>query len=70
MKSLTALNLDGNPLDYPPFDIIRQGIRAVQQYLRERISSDDDLSLSSDDEPRQEETPRFRRQPIYPRKSK
>ncbi len=34
MKGLSALNLDGNPLDHPPFEIIKQGIKAIQQYLR------------------------------------
>jgi hypothetical protein len=34
VKGLSALNLDGNPLDHPPFEIIKQGIKAIQQYLR------------------------------------
>lgn len=36
MKGLSALNLDGNPLDHPPFEIVKQGIKAIQQYLRDQ----------------------------------
>ena len=71
MKTLSALNLDGNTLDYPPFDVIKQGIKAIQQYLRERLSTNDDRSsISSDEDPEEEITPRLSQRPIYPRKSK
>ncbi|CAF4242135.1 unnamed protein product, partial [Rotaria sp. Silwood2] len=35
VKGLSALNLDGNPLDHPPLEIVKQGIKAIQQYLRD-----------------------------------
>ncbi len=67
VKTLSALNLDGNPLDQPPFAIIKQGIKSIQQYLRDQLDSDS--SISSDEE---EKTPRFslRHPLIFPRKSK
>ncbi|CAF0943676.1 unnamed protein product [Rotaria sp. Silwood1] len=34
LKGLSALNLDGNPLDHPPLEIVKHGIKAIQQYLR------------------------------------
>ncbi|CAF1486316.1 unnamed protein product [Rotaria sordida] len=34
VKGLSALNLDGNPLVHPPLEIVKQGIKAIQQYLR------------------------------------
>jgi hypothetical protein len=53
-------------LNYPPFSIIKQGIKAIQQYLRDELTSNQD---SSDDEP-QKETPRFPYQYNHPRKTK
>ena len=47
VKNLSALNLDGNPLEYPPTEVIRQGIKAIQQYLRENLALNDKLSSSS-----------------------
>ncbi|CAF3551128.1 unnamed protein product [Rotaria sp. Silwood1] len=48
VKTLSALNLDGNPLIHPPFEIIKQGIKAIQQYLRDKFN-ENDKSISSDD---------------------
>ena len=42
VKGLSALNLDGNPLDHPPFEIVKQGIKAIQQYLRDQSDHNDD----------------------------
>ncbi len=51
VKGLSALNLDGNPLDHPPFGIVKQGIKAIQQYLRdEKIQSEDDDDDDDDEE--------------------
>jgi hypothetical protein len=61
VKTLSALNLDGNPLIHPPFEIIKQGIKAIQHYLRDKLQSDSDSSSSDGPPP----TPR-----ILPRKSK
>ncbi len=66
VKTLSALNLDGNPLIHPPISIIKQGIKAIQHYLRDKLTSDQD---SSDDEPT-EETPRFPYNYNHPRKTK
>ena len=57
VKTLSALNLDGNPLTHPPFEIIKQGIKSIQQYLRDNLQSSDDSSISSDND--QDPTPRF-----------
>jgi hypothetical protein len=48
LKGLSALNLDGNPLDHPPFEIVKQGVKAIQQYLRDE--KDDNEKISSDHE--------------------
>ena len=61
VKTLSALNLDGNPLIHPPFEIVKQGIKSIQQYLRDKLHSDTESS-SDDDRP---QTPQ-----IFPRKSK
>ncbi|CAF5203901.1 unnamed protein product, partial [Rotaria magnacalcarata] len=53
VKGLSALNLDGNPLEHPPLDIVKQGIKAIQQYLRDehiRESKCANEKLDSDDE--------------------
>ncbi|CAF3371409.1 unnamed protein product [Rotaria socialis] len=53
VKGLAALNLDGNPLEHPPLDIVKQGIKAIQQYLRDehiRESKCANEKLDSDDE--------------------
>ncbi len=42
VKGLSALNLDGNPLDHPPFAIVKQGIKAIQQYLRKQSEDEDE----------------------------
>jgi len=38
VKGLSALNLDGNPLDHPPLEIVKQGIKSIQEYLREGLN--------------------------------
>lgn len=48
VKHLSTLNLDGNPLEYPPADIVKQGIKAIQQYLRDEYVRQD--TLDSEDE--------------------
>lgn len=53
VKGLSALNLDGNPLDHPPLGIVKHGIKAIQQYLRDehiRQSKCANENLDSDDE--------------------
>ena len=58
VKGLSVLNLDGNPLDYPPPDIVKQGIKAIQQYLREEYilhATHTHEKLDSDDENYNEE---------------
>ncbi len=51
VKGLSALNLDGNPLDHPPFKIVKQGIKAIQQYLRdEKIPCENDDDDDGDDD--------------------
>jgi hypothetical protein len=53
VKTLSALNLDGNPLEHPPLDIVKQGIKTIQTYLREehiRQSKFSREKLDSDDE--------------------
>ena len=53
LKGLSALNLDGNPLDHPPYEIVKQGIKAIQQYLRDehiRRSKFTNEKLDSEDE--------------------
>ncbi|CAF1211085.1 unnamed protein product [Adineta steineri] len=37
IKSLSSLNLDGNPLVDPPAEIIKQGLKAIQQYLHDEF---------------------------------
>ncbi|UJR36924.1 hypothetical protein I4U23_029636 [Adineta vaga] len=64
VKTLSALNLDGNPLNHPPNEVIKQGIKAIQQYLRDELHTDDEFSLTDDDDDLQQ-TPRY-----SPRKSK
>ncbi|CAF1277997.1 unnamed protein product [Adineta ricciae] len=63
VKTLSALNLDGNPLQHPTNEIVKQGIKAVLQYLRDELHTDDDLSLS--DNENLQPTPRY-----SPRKSR
>lgn len=51
LKGLSALNLDGNPLDEPPAEIVKQGIKAIQQYLRnEGKTKEEDQRTDDDDE--------------------
>ncbi|CAF0833635.1 unnamed protein product [Didymodactylos carnosus] len=53
VKTLSALNLDGNPLEFPPLDVIKQGLKAIQIFLREehiRQSKIAHRELDSDDE--------------------
>ncbi|CAF1165332.1 unnamed protein product [Adineta steineri] len=61
VKTLSALNLDGNPLHHPPIEIIKQGIKAIQQYLRDRLNSDNEALLSDDDndDDNQQRTPKL-----------
>jgi hypothetical protein len=52
LKGLSALNLDGNPLDHPLIDVVKQGIKAIQQYLRDeyaRCSNGDHLQQTDSD---------------------
>ncbi|CAF4379405.1 unnamed protein product, partial [Adineta steineri] len=60
-KTLSALNLDGNPLHHPPIEIIKQGIKAIQQYLRDKLNSDNEALLSDDDndDDNQQRTPKL-----------
>jgi len=56
VKGLSALNLDGNPLDHPPFEIVKRGIKAIQQYLRDEkipCANDDDDDDDGDNEEQQ-----------------
>ncbi|CAF1614719.1 unnamed protein product [Adineta ricciae] len=53
VKHLSTLNLDGNPLEYPPADIVKQGIKAIQQYLRDEYVRQD--TFDSEDENDHEE---------------
>ncbi|CAF1615067.1 unnamed protein product [Adineta ricciae] len=53
VKHLSTLNLDGNPLEYPPADIVKQGIKAIQQYLRDEYVRQE--TLDSEDENDHEE---------------
>jgi len=72
VKTLFALSLEGNPLVHPPFEIIKQGIKVIQQYLRDKLVSDYEfLSISSDDDD-QQQTPKYpNHHPlIVPRKTK
>ncbi|CAF0780669.1 unnamed protein product [Rotaria sordida] len=55
VKTLSALNLDGNPLVHPPFEIIKQGIKAIQQYLRNNLDSNDRSSSPDDDDDNDED---------------
>lgn len=66
IKGLSALNLDGNPLDHPPLEIVKQGIKAIQQYLRDgrNLSENEDeeednfiadVWASSDDESKEQQ---------------
>ncbi|CAF0802444.1 unnamed protein product [Didymodactylos carnosus] len=53
VKTLSALNLDGNPLEFPPWDVVKQGLKAIQIFLREdhiRRSKLEHKELDSDDE--------------------
>lgn len=50
MKGLSALNLDGNPLDHPPFEIVKQGIKAIQQYLRDQSDENENAGEEEDDD--------------------
>ena len=58
VRTLSALNLDGNPLKYPPFDVIKRGVKAIQNYLRQQLPSSDESPLLSDIE-EQQLTPRY-----------
>ena len=58
LKGLSALNLDGNPLEHPPLEILKHGIKAIQQYLRDehiRRSKCAHEKLDTDDETYDEE---------------
>jgi len=69
VKTLFALSLEGNPLVHPPFEIIKQGIKVIQQYLRDKLSSDHELLLTSssdDDDDDQSQIAKL----IFPRKTK
>ena len=58
VKNLSALNLDGNPLEHPPMDVVKHGIKAIQQYLRDehiRRSKCANENLDSEDENYDEE---------------
>ena len=58
MKGLSALNLDGNPLQHPPIEIVKQGIKAIQQYLRDehiRHSKFSHEKIVSEDEEEQDD---------------
>jgi hypothetical protein len=60
VKGLSALNLDGNPLEHPPFEIVKQGVKAIQQYLRDEHIRRSKLShekVDSEDENYREEEP-------------
>ncbi|UJR09247.1 hypothetical protein I4U23_013493 [Adineta vaga] len=53
VKNLSTLNLDGNPLEYPPADIVKQGIKIIQHYLRDeyiRHSKSTQEQFDSEDE--------------------
>ena len=50
MKGLSALNLDGNPLDHPPFEIVKQGIKAIQQYLRDQSDENENVGEEEEDD--------------------
>lgn len=58
LKGLSALNLDGNPLDHPPMEVVKHGIKAIQQYLRDeqiRHRNSDATTLESEEESSEEE---------------
>ena len=46
------MNLDGNPLDHPPADIVQQGIKAIQHFLRDEHRRQ--LNLESDEDEEQQ----------------
>jgi hypothetical protein len=61
VKTLSALNLDGNPLVHPPFEIIKQGVKTIQHYLRDdQFDSDDEeqMKSTSDDDKQRRRTTR------------
>lgn len=64
VKGLSALNLDGNPLDHPPFEIVKQGIKAIQQYLRDQSdqNDNDNGAAAADDEEEEEAEEEVERQ--------
>lgn len=35
LVNLTALNLDNNPLEYPPLEVVGKGLKAILEYMRD-----------------------------------
>jgi hypothetical protein len=54
VKGLSALNLDGNPLDHPPFEVVKQGIKAIQQYLRNQSKDVEEENEEEEEEQQQQ----------------
>ena len=36
---MTALNLINNPIEFPPMDVVKNGIKYVQDYLKQSMES-------------------------------
>ena len=41
---MTALNLINNPIEFPPLDVVKNGIKYVQDFLRQNMNEGDQLN--------------------------
>jgi hypothetical protein len=51
VKTLSALNLDGNPLESPPLDVVKRGLKAIQEYFLNALPCPSGDDTDVEDEP-------------------
>jgi hypothetical protein len=47
IRTLTAINLTDNPIEYPPLNVVRKGCKALQEHMRDDYVKIRDLQQNS-----------------------
>lgn len=54
MRNLTAINLTGNPIEYPPLDVVQKGCKPILEFMKNdyallKLNQDNDSSYKSNE---------------------